>query len=208
MNWRSPAGVRLKQLGLTAFVIIGTMGPVGLLAQAPEATTGGPAGLFNELGYRVKRLRAATPQRVPYGTTVDTEALQALMMREQPVLVDVQAVTTRPETEEFGLSWLPSELRLHLPGSVWLPNVGYGALTRQMNEYFRCMLEKLTGRDHQRPVVIYCVADCWMSWNAVRRAAGYGFRRLYWYREGTDDWGAHGLPLVEATPVPLGSCAS
>lgn len=42
-----------------------------------------------------------------------------------------------------------------------------------------------------------------MSWNALRRAASYGYRCLYWYPEGTDGWSAAGLPLEKTEPVPL-----
>jgi PQQ-dependent catabolism-associated CXXCW motif protein len=51
-------------------------------------------------------------------------------------------------------------------------------------------------------VVFYCLADCWMSWNAAKRAAAWGYTRVYWYRDGTDGWAAAKLPLVEAQPVP------
>jgi PQQ-dependent catabolism-associated CXXCW motif protein len=85
---------------------------------------------------------------------------------------------------------------------VWLPNVGYGELTQQMDAYFRDNLKRLTGRDFDKAIVIYCVLDCWMSWNAVQRAAGYGYRNIYWYRGGSDDWREQGLELVEGEPVP------
>ena len=52
------------------------------------------------------------------------------------------------------------------------------------------------------PVVFYCLANCWMSWNAAKRAASWGYTRVYWYRDGTDGWEAAGLPLAAAAPVP------
>jgi rhodanese-related sulfurtransferase len=42
-----------------------------------------------------------------------------------------------------------------------------------------------------------------MSWNAVQRAHDYGYRELYWYRDGTDGWLAQGLEVTEAVPVLL-----
>jgi len=51
-------------------------------------------------------------------------------------------------------------------------------------------------------VVFYCFADCWMGWNATKRAASWGFTRLYWYRDGIDGWEAAKLPVAEAEPVP------
>ena len=42
-----------------------------------------------------------------------------------------------------------------------------------------------------------------MSWNAVKRASSYGYRRIYWSRAGTDGWLEAGHPVEEATPVPI-----
>lgn len=163
--------------------------------------------LFGADGLRISQYRSPTPDRVPHGTTVDIQQLQRLIAAENPVLIDVQAVVVRPDIGEFGMSWLPNEERQHLPGSTWLPNVGYGRLDGRMDRYFRHNLERLTGGDRNRPVVMYCVVDCWMSWNAIQRAAGYGYRKLYWFPGGTDEWAAHDLPMVEAVPVPIESAA-
>ena len=61
----------------------------------------------------------------------------------------------------------------------------------------------LTGGDRAKPLVFYCLADCWMSWNATKRAASYGFRNVSWYPDGSDGWHAAGLPLQEAHPEPI-----
>jgi PQQ-dependent catabolism-associated CXXCW motif protein len=89
-----------------------------------------------------------------------------------------------------------------IPGSVWLPDVGYGALSPEMAEWFRTHLAKLAAGDPARPMVIYCRADCWMSWNAAKRAVGLGYAGIVWYPDGTDGWEAAGLPLEERTPEP------
>ncbi len=156
---------------------------------------------FGPGGYRIAKYRSPTPATVPNGITVTTQRVQQLIRNQDPILVDVQAVAVRPETEEFGISWLPAKERFNLPGSVWLPNVGYGKLDKRMDDYFRYHLHRLTGGDLDRPIVIYCVIDCWMSWNAIRRAASYGYRRLYWYPDGSDGWAARDLPLEKAQPV-------
>jgi rhodanese-related sulfurtransferase len=54
------------------------------------------------------------------------------------------------------------------------------------------------------PLVFFCVADCWMSWNTVQRVRGYGYTQVYWYKDGTDGWAEAGLPLVSVDPIPLG----
>jgi rhodanese-related sulfurtransferase len=40
-----------------------------------------------------------------------------------------------------------------------------------------------------------------MSWNAVKRAASWGYTQLYWYRDGIDAWEAAKLPTENAEPV-------
>ena len=151
----------------------------------------------------MRHYRAPTPPSVAHGITIDTEALVELIASEKPILIDVLSVVVRPELAEFGMSWLPNEPRYHLPGSVWLPNVGFGELDTHMESYFRSNLQQLTGGKLDKAIVFYCVRDCWMSWNAIQRAASYGYRRLYWYPEGTDGWWEYGLESVEGEPVPL-----
>jgi len=42
-----------------------------------------------------------------------------------------------------------------------------------------------------------------MSWNAVRRAAAYGYSAIYWLAEGTDGWRDWDGAFEDSTPVPL-----
>ena len=158
---------------------------------------------INVQGYRYDKYRAPTPQTVPRADTVSTEQLRQLIEKHQPVLIDVQAVTMRPELADFEMDWLPSEPRESLPGAVWLPNVGYAALDSRIEAYFKYNLEKLTAGNKSTPIVIFCVIDCWLSWNAVQRAAVYGYDQLYWYRGGTDSWEINGYRLKQVDPEPL-----
>ncbi len=167
------------------------------------AQAGSPSALFNEQGYRSARYRAPLPDSVPHGRRIDAAGLRALIGAEQPLLIDVQPVTVRPELAEFGVSFLPNKQRLHIPGSHWLPNVGYGELDARMARYLRDNLARLSGGDRARPLVFYCIADCWMSWNAVQRAHDHGHTRIYWLAGGSDEWAAAGGELVEGQPLPL-----
>ncbi len=90
-----------------------------------------------------------------------------------------------------------------MAGSVWLPDVGKGTLTPALETYFQTNLTALTGGNKARPIIVYCQADCWMSWNAVQRAASYGYTALHWYRDGTDGMRDWDVPQVPATPVPM-----
>ena len=95
------------------------------------------------------------------------------------------------------------------PGSVWLPNVGLGTLSPEFMAYFEDSLAALTKGDPARPLVFYCDVNCWMGYNAAKRAVrelGYG--NVYWYPEGVQGWQSAGLELVEAEPVPMPEVAT
>ena len=57
------------------------------------------------------------------------------------------------------------------------------------------------GGNHDRMLVFYCLANCWMSWNAAKRAIALGYTHVAWYPDGTDGWAADHLPL-ELRPPP------
>jgi len=149
--------------------------------------------------------RSPVPPFLPGAEAVDTEGVRALLSEHNGrlVLIDVLPTPLRPEGLPATSLWLPPERR-NIPGSAWLPNVGFGRLSDALDAYFRDNLKRLTGGDRDNPILIYCLADCWMSWNAAKRAAGeYGYTRVYWYPEGTTGWEAEQLPLQESTAVPM-----
>ncbi len=63
-------------------------------------------------------------------------------------------------------------------------------------------MARLTHGDKARTIVTFCLADCWMSWNAAKRLHALGYTHVQWLSEGTDGWHDAGLPLVDATPEP------
>lgn len=153
-------------------------------------------------GYRLGDYRAPTPATLAGAEVVDTEALQRLLeSREAVTLIDVLPAPRKPKNLRPGALWLPKERR-NVPGSIWLPNTGYGELPVEEEEYFRRNLLRLTGGDRGHPLVFYCLADCWMSWNAAKRAVAWGYANVYWYPDGTDGWAGAVLPLEHSEPVP------
>jgi PQQ-dependent catabolism-associated CXXCW motif protein len=80
--------------------------------------------------------------------------------------------------------------------------IGRGSLSSELEGYFRSHLEAATNGSRDVPVVFYCLADCWMSWNAAKRAASWGYKRIYWYPDGIDGWEAAKLLTADAVPVP------
>ena len=93
------------------------------------------------------------------------------------------------------------------PGATFRAACGFrtpGSACSRLEEeaYLRANLARLTAGDASRPIVFYCLADCWMSWNAARRAMEWGYASVVWYPHGTDGWKDAGLPLAESSPVP------
>lgn len=151
--------------------------------------------LFSADGYRTRLYRSPTPTRIEAAQIIDTQGLQVLLQQQpKPLLIDV-----------YRRQWLQgrfidSEPHANLPGSHWLANTGDGELSPEWQQYFNRYLQQLSAGNRQRPLVFYCRADCWLSWNAVKRAAALGYTSLYWYRDGLDAWEAAGLPVVAAQP--------
>ena len=155
-------------------------------------------------GYRMSDFRTPVPCTLAGAKVVSTEALRLRLQRDSPLLVDVLPSPRRPEGLTEGTPWLPP-VRRNIPGTVWLPNTGFGELPVEEEAYLRTNLERLTGGDRSRPIVFYCLAECWMSWNAARRAVAWGYDSVIWYPDGTDGWEARGLPLAESSPVARGA---
>lgn len=163
----------------------------GLLASTALADT--PP--FSADGYRNGLYRSPTPATAETAQTVDTAQVQALLQQQPPaLLIDVY------KRQFLNGQFIASETHANLPGSHWLANTGDGQLDAQWNQYFSRHLQRLSGGDRQRAIVFYCRSDCWLSWNAVKRATALGYSRLYWYRDGLDAWEGAGLPVVAATP--------
>ncbi len=150
-------------------------------------------------GYRMAEFRAPVPATLEGAEVLTTTALAALIEAERPVLVDVMPAPRKPA--DTGL-WIPPK-RDNIPGSRWLANTGYGELSGEFSDYFERGLAELTAGDPDRRLVFYCEANCWMSWNAAKRALALGYGNVAWYPDGTDGWKAAGLPLERAEPAPM-----
>lgn len=150
-------------------------------------------------GYRMADFRAPVPATLGGAEILSTEQLRKLVEAEAPLLIDVMPAPRKPR--DTGL-WLPPK-RDNIPGSHWLTNTGYGELSDEFSEFFEQELAALTVNDPGRRLVFYCEADCWMSWNAAKRALALGYDNVAWYPLGTDGWKAAGLPLERSEPVPM-----
>ena len=160
------------------------------------------AGVTEPDGYRSDDYRAPTPDTLRGAIVAGTAEVRDLVARGAAVLIDVLPAPRRPESMRPGMPWLPTPHRA-IPGSLWLPTVGYGVISPAAEEQLGDVLSQATAGRRDAPVVFYCRAECWMSWNAARRAVAAGWRGVVWYPEGVDGWTAAGLPTEEVQPEPL-----
>lgn len=152
-------------------------------------------------GYRMAQYRAPVPATLSGATVVDAAGARMLWQAGEAVFVDVLPSPPRPETLPAGTIWQPPS-RDTIPGATWLPNVGFGEISAATDRYFRDQIDRLID-DPDQPVVFFCLSQCWMSWNAARRAMlEYGLRHVFWFPLGTDGWEAAGLPLQKVKAAP------
>jgi PQQ-dependent catabolism-associated CXXCW motif protein len=152
-------------------------------------------------GYRLEDYRSPTPLTLRGAKVIGTEEAERIWRSRLATFVDVMPRPPRPRNLPEGTLWRDKP-RSNIPGSIWLPDTGYGELAPSMADYFAKGLEKATRGDRARLLVVYCLTDCWMSWNAAKRALALGYSDVAWYREGTDGWSAALLPLEDSTPEP------
>lgn len=149
--------------------------------------------------YRMDHYRAPVPEALAGATVVSDAEAHALWQAGQTAFIDVLPQAPKPQNLPKNTIWRDRP-RHSIPGAIWLPNVGYGAIHETVDAYFQAGLEIATGGDKDHPVLFFCLAECWMSWNAAKRAIeDYGYTEVYWYPEGTDGWVFEDFP-VEKTP--------
>jgi PQQ-dependent catabolism-associated CXXCW motif protein len=174
-----------------------------LTALLVSAASGAVAGTLppEPVAYRTADYRAPVPATVNGRPALTTEQAAALWRQGSAVFVDTLPQPPRPAGLPEGTVWYPMP-RNDIPGSIWLPDTGYGELPAVMADYFEQSLREATAGNKDRQLVFYCLAGCWMSWNAAKRAAALGYTQADWYAEGTEGWAEQNLPLEHRDPVP------
>jgi PQQ-dependent catabolism-associated CXXCW motif protein len=152
-------------------------------------------------GYRTENYRSPVPATLAGARVLATEDAEAIWRAGNAAFIDVLPHPPKPQNLPEGTIWRDKP-RLNIPGSVWLPDTGYGMLATATDDYFRRGLADASRGDTAKPLVIYCQADCWMSWNAAKRALSYGYLNVAWYPDGTDGWQRANLPVEDSQPVP------
>ena len=152
-------------------------------------------------GYRTDNYRAAVPATLKGARVVTTEDAEAIWHAGSAVFIDVLPHAPKPPNLPPDTVWRDKP-RFNIPGSVWLPDTGYGALAVPTEDYLRTGLSRATRSDRTKLLVFYCQANCWMSWNAAKRALSIGYANVAWYPDGTDGWQQADLPVEKSRPQP------
>jgi PQQ-dependent catabolism-associated CXXCW motif protein len=151
--------------------------------------------------YRTDNYRSPVPATLAGARVLATEEAEAIWRAGKAVFIDVLPRPPKPSNLPEDTVWRDKP-RPNIPGSIWLPDTGYGMLAAATEDYLRKGLVRASGGDKAKQLVIYCQADCWMSWNAAKRALSYGYSNVAWYPDGTDGWERAGLPVEESQPQP------
>lgn len=151
--------------------------------------------------YRTVVYRAPTPATLKGARVLTTDAAHDLWIKQSAAFIDVLPQAPRPANLAPDVVWRDKP-RGDIPGSIWLPDTGYGALADSVEAYFRAGLRKASAGDPAHAIVFYCLSNCWMSWNAAKRAIAAGYINVDWYPEGSDGWAQAGWPLEERRPEP------
>ncbi len=148
-------------------------------------------------GYRGEPYLGAVPETLTGGTVLDDDGAYALWEAEV-AFVDVLPHTPKPDLPE-GTIWHEPDHE-SIEGAIWLPNVGYDRLPDIDQDYFNQGLEFITEGNQDAALVFFCRAECWMSWNAAKRALEMGYGDVYWYPDGVDGWGMSDFPMEVILP--------
>lgn len=151
-------------------------------------------------GYRVSAYRGIVPSAPPGVSRIAAPALARLVDRHGAVLVDVvpaEGGVRDPATGRWRLARPVSSI----PGAAWFPEAGRGRPDPAIERWFLSGVAALVDARPGRPVVVFCLADCWMSWNAALRLHRAGYPVL-WFAEGSDGWRDLGRALKRVAPYP------
>ncbi|WP_245280004.1 PQQ-dependent catabolism-associated CXXCW motif protein [Hyphomicrobium sp. 99] len=151
--------------------------------------------------YRTDNYRKPVPLTLEGAAVLSDEEAMKVWAAKSAIFIDVYPRPPKPDGLPAGTIWRdPSHMTIE--DAVWLPNVGYGVLSAEASQYFQRNLEMLTNGDKAKPLVFFCLKNCWMSWNAAKRALSFGYKNVSWYRDGSDGWQEAGGLVVEAHPLP------
>ncbi len=164
-----------------------------LLAAFARAEVPEPQGFF------MGPLHDDVPATLSGARVVHPQELASLLEQGNAVLIDAASFPRKPENLPPEAIWKPAPHE-NIPGSIWIPGIGEGDIDKNIEAYFRERLSALTGSAFDHPLVFYCHPHCRASWNAAKRAIGYGYSNVIWFPEGAEGWRDAGHSLAAAEP--------
>src|SRR3546814_7960899 len=87
----------------------------------------------------MENYRGPVPAALAGARTVDVAGLQALLAKEDALLVDVMPTQPKPANRPVDAIWRDPE-RETVKGAVWLANLGYGRLPEAEESAFKAEL--------------------------------------------------------------------
>lgn len=180
-----------------------------MLAVAVLASTGGvvqadsrppaEAPLFDPItGYRMSHYRGVIPS-IPEGVRrVDVAQAHALW-QAGAIFIDVNPAPGALRDVETG-RWSLAEPHASIPGAHWFAESGRGELDPGIEQAMLLGVRRLAARHPHRPLVVFCQADCWMSWNAALRLHRAGLPDIRWFADGLDGWKEAGFAVTLTVP--------
>jgi PQQ-dependent catabolism-associated CXXCW motif protein len=164
------------------------------------------AAVSEPAGYWTGAADAPLPAGVHGGHVLHAQAVASLLKQAGAVVVDVSAAPRRPTELAPGAPWLPLPHR-GIPAALWIPGAGAGNIDRDVDDFYRTQLGQATSGNLNARMVVYCHANCWLSWNAAKRAIGYGYRQVSWFPDGVEGWTAAGFATAALEPLGPGAGA-
>jgi PQQ-dependent catabolism-associated CXXCW motif protein len=143
--------------------------------------------------YRIARPRSPVPGPPPGVAAVDTRGVAT--SAAGALLIDVSPADDGRRDPATG-RWTLRAPAQSIPGALWFPEAGRAPGDPAIIAHFMAAVARAA---HGRRLIVFCLADCWMSWNAALRLHRAG-HRVAWYGAGRDGWAASGRPLAPVVP--------
>jgi PQQ-dependent catabolism-associated CXXCW motif protein len=200
-------------VGILFAVLVAVTGLQGTRALAADPAAADPAAaepapaepvraaVAEPPDYRTDNYRSPVPATLKGAKVLTSDDAADLWNKNAAVFIDVYPQAPKPANLPAGTFWRDPVHR-SIEGAHWLPNVGYGGLSDAMQDYFVARLKQLSDGKRDAPLVFFCLRDCWMSWNAAKRALALGYTNVMWFSDGTDGWQELGYPLVDVKKTP------
>lgn len=183
---------------MAMMVALAMLAPVSVAAQSDIRHVDDAPVFDPATGYRISHYRGVVGA-VPEGIArVDVAQARALW-RASAIFIDVNPAPGAQRDAENG-RWTLAEPHASIPRAQWFAESGRGVLAPDVERAFGLGVRRLAARHRNRPIVVFCQADCWMSWNAALRLHRAGLHDIRWFADGLDGWKEAGFAVTPVVP--------